>query len=157
MLWLSCYTLVKQNKSVHPIFLQNKALNKGIGSLQDNLAHRNIREGLLGSTRVGIFPGIINRCTLGLANQQARSYAYSAELELIVVFPFTSGELVWHLITQVNDSLLAACINIFDLRNDNHRSFIYLLVYALFYLIIAINLVTLAILSPLSDSVYTHT
>ena len=75
---LYCYTLVKLNKSVQPIALQNtnflrSGLTIGIGALRYNFTHTNIREILLGSTGLGSCPGISNRCTLGLSNQQAGS------------------------------------------------------------------------------------
>ena len=43
----------------------------GIGDLKDNSSHRKIREILLGSAGVGRHPGLSNRCTFLLANQQA--------------------------------------------------------------------------------------
>ena len=65
------------------------------------------------------------------------------------------GEIVCHLSTQVNDSDISAYITVFDSRRDKRRRFINFLVYALVYLSIAINLVTLSTLSPWSVFVYT--
>ena len=62
-----------------------------------------------------------------------------------------------HLSTQVNDGILAAYITVFESRRGKRRRFIPFLVYDLIYPSIASNLVTLATLSPWSDSVYTHT
>ena len=56
----------------------------------------------------------------------------------------------------MNKGLIAVYITIFDPRRGNRRCFITSLVYNLVYLSIDINLVTLATLSPKSDSVYTH-
>ena len=68
-------------------------------------------------------------------------------------WPLLFEELVWHLSTQLNDSDLAAYINYFYQRRDKLRRFIPVLVYALVYPSIASNLVTLATLSPWSDSI----
>ena len=59
---------------------------------------------------------------------------------------------MWHLITQVNDADLAYYINVLELSRYKRRRFIPFLVYALFYPIIASNLMNLATLSPWSDS-----
>ena len=77
-----------------------------IRALQDNSAHRKIRESLLGSAGVVSCTGVSNRCTFGLANQQAGSYTPATELELIMFQPLTFGELVWHLSTQVSGGIL---------------------------------------------------
>ena len=88
------------NKSVHPISLQQiqtvywSGLTIGIGSLRENSAHINIRESLLGSTGVDMYPGLINRCTFGLANQQAGKYIYATELELVRFRPLPLGDIV---------------------------------------------------------------
>ena len=75
----------------------------GIGYLRDNFAHSKMTESLLGSTGVGRCPGLSNLCTLGLANQQDRSYATATELELIRFCPLPFSEVVWHLSTHVNN------------------------------------------------------
>ena len=128
-----------------------------IGDLWENSAHRKIRESLLGSAGVGSCPVISNPCTLVLANQQAGIYAPDTELELIRFRPFIFGELVCHLITQVNDGILTAYITVFDSRRGKFRRFIPFLVYNLVYPRIDSNLVNLATLSTWSDSVCTHT
>ena len=66
-------------------------------------------------------------------------------------------EIVWHLSTQANNSILSIYITVFDPRRGKRRCFIPFLVYSLVYPSIDSNLVTLATLSPRSDSVYTHT
>ena len=53
----------------------------------------------------------------------------------------------------MNDSDLATYINVFDPRSGKRRRFIPFMFYALVYLIISSNLVTLATLSPWSDYV----
>ena len=53
-------------------------------------------------------PGLSNRCTFGLTNQLAGRYITATELEFIRFWPLPLGELLWHLITQVNESDLAA-------------------------------------------------
>ena len=63
---------------------------------------------------------------------------------------------MWNQSTPINDGILAVEITVFDLRRGKRRCFIDFLVYDLVYLIIAANLVTLATLSPWSDSVFTH-
>ena len=80
----------------------------GLGALWENSSHRNIRECLLGSAGVGSCPGVSNWCTFGLANEYSGRYALATELELIRFQPFSFKDLVWNLITQVNDSILAA-------------------------------------------------
>ena len=102
-------------------------------------------------------PGLRNRCTFGLANLLAGSFAPATELELNRFRTLPFRELVWHLITQVNNGLLAAYITVFDLRRDKRRCFIPCLFFALVYLSIASNIVTLATLSPWSNSVCTYT
>ena len=93
---------------MHPIALQQiqtvywGGLNIGIGALRDNSAHRNIREGLLGSAGVGSCPGVSNRCTFLLANQQAGENIPATELKLDRFRHFPLGDLVWHLSKQVN-------------------------------------------------------
>ena len=62
---------------------------------------------LLGSAGVGSCPGLSNRCTFGLANQQAGRYTPTTELEIIGFCPSPFGELVWHPSTQVSVSYLA--------------------------------------------------
>ena len=64
---------------------------------------------------------------------------------------------MWNIITQGNNGLLSSYITVFDLRRVNCRRFIPFLIYALVYLSIASNLVTLDNLSPYPDSVFTHT
>ena len=132
-------------------------LNIGIGALQKNSAHRNIRESLLGSAGVSRCPGLINWCTFGLANQMAGRYTPATELEIIRFWPLPLGEIVWHLRTKVNNSDLAAYISIFDLRRGKRRRFTPFLVYALVYPIIASKLATLTTLSSWSDSIRTYT
>ena len=114
-------------------------------------------EVLLGSAGVGSCPGISKWCKLGLVYQQSGSYAPTTELELIRFLRFPFGEIMWHLRTQVNDSLLAYYITVFELSRGNIRRFIPFLVYALVYMSIASNLLTFATLSPCSGSVVTHT
>ena len=63
---------------------------------------------LLGSSGVGRFPGLINRCKFGLADQLSGRYTPATELDIIGFWPFPLGDLVWHLSTQVNDGILAA-------------------------------------------------
>ena len=92
-----------------------------------------------------------------LSNQQARRYIPATELEIIRFQPLLLGELVWHLITQVKNSDLAAYLTVFDPRRDKYRHFIPCLVYALVYPRIASNIVALATLNPWYDSVRTHT
>ena len=77
-------------------------------SLWENSAHKNINESLLGSAGVVSFPGLSNRCTFGLENQQAGSYAPATEFDLIMFRTLIFWELVWHLSTQVNNGDLAA-------------------------------------------------
>ena len=98
-----------------------------------------------------------NRCTFALANQLSVRYIPTTELDIFRFRAFSLGELVWHLITQVNNIDLSTYINILDLRRSKRRRFIPCLVYALVYHSISINLVNLATLSPWSDSVFTHT
>ena len=63
---------------------------------------------------------------------------------------------MWHLSKQVDDILLADYMTVFDLRSGKCRIFILFLVYALVYPSIASNLLTLDVLSPWYDSVYTN-
>ena len=99
---------------MHPIALQQIqtvyciGFTIGIGVLRDNSAHKKIRESLLGSAGVGRYPGLINRCTFGMDNQQAGKYVPATELDIIRFRTLPLGKLVWHLITKVNDSDLAA-------------------------------------------------
>ena len=83
-------------------------LTIGIGSRRYKYAHRSIRERLLRSAGVGICPGLSNRCKFGLYNNQDGSYAPATELELIMFCPLPFGDILWHLITQVNGSNIAA-------------------------------------------------
>ena len=64
----------------------------------------------------------------GLSNQQAGKYISATELDLIRFQYFTLGELVWHLITQVNNRDLDAYITVFDPSRDKCRRFIPFLV-----------------------------
>ena len=59
--------------------------------------------------------------------------------------------------TKVNDGLLAVYIAIFDPRRGKRRRFITFLVYDMVYPSISSNLLTLANLSPWSDSFCMHT
>ena len=158
-----CSNASKPNKSFHPIALQQthtvywSGLNIGIWALQENSAHRKIRESLLGSAGLGRCPGLINRCKFWLSNKQAEKYISDTELELNKFHPLPFGEIVWHLSTQVNDSDISAYISVFEPRRDKRRRFIPFMVYALVYPSIASNLMTLATLSPWSDSIWTHT
>ena len=115
--------------------------------------------GVLGWTPSYIFrcPGLSNRCTFGLANWLYENFAPSTELELNRFRPSPFRELVWHLSTQVNNGLLAACITVFDPRRDKRRCFISCLFYALIYPRISSNLVTLDTLIPKYESICTHT
>ena len=102
-------------------------------------------------------PGLSKRFTFGLDNRLARSFSPATELDLNMFRIFSFGELAWHLSTQVKNGIIAAYINVFEPRRDNHRCFITCLVYALVYPSIYSNLVTLATLSTWSESVHTHT
>ena len=92
----------------------------------------------------------------GLANILAGRFVPATELELNRFRPFPFGDILWHLSTQVNNGLLAAYIIVLEPRRGNCWCFITCLVYALVYLSIASNLVTLATLSTWSEFVYTH-
>ena len=129
----------------------------GTGDLWENSTHRKIPESLLGSAGVRSCPGLSNWCTFGFSNQQTGRYAPATELELIMFQPFPSGEIVCHIITKVNNGIIAAYITVFDLMRGNRRYFILFIVYSLVYPSIASNLVKLATLSPWYDSVHTHT
>ena len=59
---------------------------------------------LLGCAGVGKCPGLSNRCTFWLANQQAGRYISATELDLDRFRPFPFGDILCHLSTQVNDS-----------------------------------------------------
>ena len=137
--------------------MSRSGLTIGIGDLWENYVHRNIRETLLESAGVGRCTGLSNRCTFGLANQLAGIYTPTTELEFIRFCPLPLGDLVFHLITQMNNGIIAAYITVFDLRRGNRRRFIPFLVYDMVYPSIASNLVILATLSPWSNSVCTHT
>ena len=102
-------------------------------------------------------PGLSNRCTFILANQLAGRFAPSTELGINRFRPSSFRYLVWHLSTQVDNDLLAAYITGFDPRRAKRMCFIPFLVYALVYQSIASYLMTLAALSPWSDSLCTHT
>ena len=129
----------------------------GIGALWDNSAHRNIRESLSGSAGVGRFPSLNNLCTFGLDSRLDARYIPATELYIIMFRLFPLGELVWHIIKQVNYSDLDAYITVFDPSRGKRRFFIPFLVYALVYPIIASNLVTLDTLSPWYESFCTYT
>ena len=129
----------------------------GIGSLQENFAHRKIRESLLGSAGLGRCTSLSNQFMFGLSNQQAGSYAPATELVNIRFRYLPFWEIVWHLSTKVNDSDPAAYITVFGPIRGKRRCFIHFLVYALVYLSISSNLVFLVTLSPSSDSVRMHT
>ena len=88
-----------------------------------------------------------------MENKQAEKYIFTTELDLNRFRNFPLGEIMWHLSTPVSDSDMAAYISIFDLMRDKCRRFIPFLVYNLVYPSIASSLVTLATLSPCSDSV----
>ena len=72
----------------------------------------------------------------------------ATDLELIMFCFLPSGDLVWHLSTQVNGSDISAYITVFDPRRGNSRRFIPFLVYALVYKIISSNIATLDTPSP---------
>ena len=129
----------------------------GIGALWDTSTHRKMTKSLLGSAGLGIFPRLSNRLTFGLVNQQTGSYDPTTELELIRFWNLYLGELAWYLIAQVNDSILSYYIIVFDLKRVKHRRFIPFMVYALVYLSISSNLVTLDTQIPWSEYVCTHT
>ena len=99
---------------MHPISLQQiqtvycSGFTVGIGALQENSPHRNIRESLLGSAGVVRCPDLSNWCMLVLAKQQAGKYISATELYLNRFWHLPFGELVWNIITQVNDSDLDA-------------------------------------------------
>ena len=65
-------------------------------------------ESLLGSAGVVRCTGLRNRCTFGLAKQQAGKHIPATELDLNRFRPLRLGWLVCHLRTQVNDSDIAA-------------------------------------------------
>ena len=88
-----------------------------------------------------------------LSNQLSGRYTPATELDLIRFWPSPLGDLVWHLITQVNDGLLAAYIIVFDPRRVKRRHFIQFMVYALVCMSLSSNLVALATLIPWFDSV----
>ena len=128
----------------------------------DRIPSRNFRPqedkaSLLGSTGVGRCTSISNWRTFGFATQLDGSVATATDLEINMVRTFFFGGLVWHLGTQVNNSLLDAQITVFDPRWVKRRSFIPFLVYNLVYPNIVSNLVNLDILSPWSDAIRTHT
>ena len=132
-------------------------LTIGIWDFQGNSAHRKIRKNLLGITGVVICPGLSNRCTFGLANQQYESYNPATELEIIRFRPLPSRDLVWHLSTKLNNGIIAAWISVSDLKRGKHKRFIPFLIYALLYPSISSNLVNLATLIPWFDSVCMYT
>ena len=129
----------------------------GIGSLWEIFADSKIGESLLGSSGVVSCPRISNRCKLGFANQHTGSYNPATELELIRFWSFPFSELVWNLITQVNDGLLAAYIAVFDPSMGKCMRCVPFMVYNMIYTNICINLTTLDTLSPWSVSVCIHT
>ena len=79
-----------------------------MGALQDNSAHRNISESLLGSAGVGRCTSLSNWRTFGFSKQLAGRYTTATELELIIFWLLPLGGLMWHLSTQVNICILAA-------------------------------------------------
>ena len=132
-------------------------LSIGIGSLRDNSSHRSIRQSLLGSAGVGICPRLIKGCKFGLEKQQAGRYFPDTKLDLIRFWPLPFRELMWHLIAQVNNGDIATYNTVFDPRRGKRRHFIPFLFYALLYSSIDSNLVTLANISLLYESVCRHT
>ena len=52
-------------------------------------------------------PRLSNRCTFGFSNQLAGRFAPATELEFNRFWPSPFVEIVWQLITQVNNDLLA--------------------------------------------------
>ena len=129
----------------------------GIGYLQENSTHINIRESLLGNAGVGSCPGISNWCKNDWPTNTLGDKIPGTELELLQFCSFPFGLLVRHLVTQVNNSLLAAQFIVFYLRRSKRRIFIFFLIYVLVYPSIYSILATLDALSPWSDSVCTHT
>ena len=97
---------------------------------------------------MGSCPGLSNPYTFGLANQQSERYAPATELYLIRFRPLPFRDLMWHLVTQVNDGDIASYITVFDPIRVKHGLFVPFLVYSLVYLIIDSNLVVLDTLSP---------
>ena len=93
-------------QKIHTVYMSGSTI--GIGYLRENPAHRNIRESLLGSAVVARCTRLGNHCTFVLTNQQAGKYITATELKLIRFRPLPLGELMWHLITQVDDSDIAA-------------------------------------------------
>ena len=69
----------------------------------------------------------------GLANRLDGRFAPDTENDINRFRPSPSGELVWHLITQVNNNLRANYITVFELKWDKHRRFVSCLVYYLVY------------------------
>ena len=105
-----CNITAKTNTSVQHIALQKiqtaywSGLTIRIGAVWGNSAHGKIIKSLLGSAWLGRCTGLINLCTFRLANQQDVKYISATELELNRFWPLPLRELVWKLITQVNDS-----------------------------------------------------
>ena len=102
-------------------------------------------------------PGLSNWCTFAFGQPIGRDFISATELDINSFWPSPLGGILWYLITQVNNALLAAYITFFDPSRGKCRFFIPFLVYALVYLSIDSNLVTLDTPSTKSDSVYTHT
>ena len=103
------------------------------------------------------FPGLNNWCTFGFSNRLDGSFAPTTELEINRFLPSPLRDLVWHLRTHVNNSILDAYITVFYPRRDKNRCLIPCLVYTLVYPSISSNLVTLATLRPWYESVFMHT
>ena len=92
-----------------------------------------------------------------LSNRLAGRYTPATELDLIRFQTLPLGGLMWNPSTQVNNGILAAYITDFELMGGKRRRFITFLIYSLVYPGIDSNLVTLANLSPWSESVCTRT
>ena len=97
-----------------------------------------------------------NQSTFGSAKQLVRSFAHANEWEISRFWPLPFRELVWNLIIQVNNGMLAAYITVFDPRRDKRRCFIPFLVYARVYPSISSNRVTLDTIISRPESVYMY-
>ena len=140
--------LIAQSKLEYPFFPKSQQVIGTNGKKTKSFQHYSY---------ICRCPVLSNRCMFGLANQLAGSFVPASELELNKFRPLPFRELLWHLSTQVINGVLAAQITVFEPSRDTRRCFLPCLVYALVCPSIASNLVTLATLSPWSESVCMHT
>ena len=103
LFWIQlCNTILKPNKSVRPIILQQiqtvywSGLTIGIVALWYNSNYRNIRESLLGSAVLGRCTGLIKRGTFWLANKKSGKYISATKLDINRFKPLSVGDIVWH-------------------------------------------------------------